>query len=743
MRRIVLFALPLVVGLAPGIGGQQPRRSVGLALGGGSARGIAHVGVLRWLEEHHVPVDAIAGTSMGGLVGGAYAAGMSPDELEALVDSTDWDEMFGAAPYRTKSIRRKEDARAYPSRLEFPLRGRLALPIALNDGQQVDFLLSRIGARYAGLSSFDSLPTPFRSVAMDLRTGKAVALDSGSLPVAMRATMSLPGIFPPVQVDSQLLVDGGPVDNVPANVAHAMKVSVVIAVDVSSETDHANVSFSMFEVVGAVSDALMRANTKRGLSEASIVIRPDLRGFSGNDWRRARDLIEAGYRAAEGMRERLLPLAVDEAAWRAYLDARLERRAPMPRIDAIRVEHMRPEDARRVGRLLHGYIGQKADPIALEHALTRLQGFDDYQPITWDLQRTDAGIELVVRAPLQPTERSLLMTVNADSRTNDDYVFQVAGRVRIYEVPFGGDELRLNTVLGADPSIGVELIHGLWTSRTMQLFVAGTGAAASSQFDSTHNNVVAPQYIQRVAFVQGDVGLAGPAAELRVGIMAGRLDASAKVGNSELAPSLSGGEAQVRLRGIIDTQNSPMIPSEGVRVVATARHMLAFPDVPATVNGVNRTDDDLTQAELTFSSVWSWRQRAERVFLAGFGGTSFDKAPFPPDRFTLGRPLRLDAFDIGQRLGDNYGVLTLGYLHTFARLPQFFGGSVMAGGWIESGSAWNHDSDENPNHDSDAHLQVQGAAALILETLIGPAVLRYSEGGNHDRRVAIGIGRFF
>ena len=325
------------------------------------------------------------------------------------------------------------------------------------------------------------------------------------------------------------------------------------------------------------------------------------------------------------------------------------------------------------------------------------------------------------------------MTVNADSHTSDDYLFQVAARLRVYHVPFASDELRLNMVLGTDPSLGVEIIHGLWTSRTSQLFVAGTGAVASAQFDSTHNNAIAAQFVKRVAFVQGDVGLAGPVAELRVGVMTGRLQESARIGNPELGPSFSGGDTQLRMRGIFDTQNSPMIPSSGIRVVATARHMLAFPDLPETVNG--RGEDGLTQAELTASSVWSWRQRAERVFLAGFGGTSFGGAPFLPDRFTLGRPLRLDAFDVGERLGDHYGVLTLGYLHTFARLPQFFGGSVMGGGWIESGSAW--------NHDSDAHLEVQGAAAVILETLIGPAILRYSEGGNHDRRFAIGIGRLF
>jgi len=208
------------------------RKLVGVAFGGGSARGFAHVGVIRWFEEHHIPIDRIAGTSMGGLVGGAYGAGMSVEELEILLNHTDWDEMFGNTAYRYKSVRRKEDARAYPSHIEFQMRRGFALPVALNNGQQVDLMLARIGALYGNLSTFDYLPTPFRCVAMDLRTSEAVVLDSGFLATAMRATMSLPGIFPPVEMGPRVLVDGGPMNNVPADVVRTMGADVVIAVTV-------------------------------------------------------------------------------------------------------------------------------------------------------------------------------------------------------------------------------------------------------------------------------------------------------------------------------------------------------------------------------------------------------------------------------------------------------------------------------------------------------------------------------
>ena len=297
MRAITILSA-LAIHAAAGIcAAQTPRPTVGVAFGGGSARGIAHIGVIQWFEENHIPIDVAAGTSMGGLVGGAFATGMNAAELRTLITTTDWDMMFGSSSFQFKNLRRKEDARSYPSRLEFGLKRGIVPPTSLNDGQQVDFLLARIASAYYPIKSFDELPTPFRAVAVDLRAGEKVVLDSGSLATALRATMSLPGVFPPVDRDGLVLVDGGALDNVPADVVRAMKPSVVIAVDVGLvPTD--DVDYSIFGLMGRTVDAMMRASTRAALKSADMTLAIDVEGFGSLDWRRADELIARGHQAA-------------------------------------------------------------------------------------------------------------------------------------------------------------------------------------------------------------------------------------------------------------------------------------------------------------------------------------------------------------------------------------------------------------------------------------------------------------
>ena len=729
-RRMLGMVL-LSAAAAASSGAQRQRRTLGLALGGGSALGFAHLGVLRWLEEHHVPVDAIAGTSMGGLVGGAYATGMSVAELQQLINRTDWDEIFGVTAYRNKSIRRKTDARDYPSRLEYHLRHGFAFPSALNDGEEIELLFSRIAAAYGRLPSFDSLPTPFRCVALDLRTGLAVVLDRGSLSTAMRATMSLPGIFPPVRVGEQLLVDGGPMDNVPADVARAMGVDAVVAVNVSSATDTIRGHVSLFGVGLSVVHALQHANTLRGIAAADAVIRPNLRDFSGLDWRRADEMIVAGYAAADEMRDWLLPFAVDDETWDVYQTSRAARKTMPPRITAIRVTGMTPNDRWRIERMLRDQIGLPIDGGAVEHAIREVGKLGSYESIAWEVHRAGAIGELEVHATEHRAWPILMTTFNAESRTSNDHVYQLAARTLTYDHPVSGDELRLDGALGTNPSVAAELIHNLTAPHRTNFFVAGGGAWSLYSFNVSDNDAFRAQYTQKLLFAQGELGVESSHVEMGVGVRAGHVDGRVDIGNPGL-PSLSGNEAEIRLRGLFDTQNGATIPSEGLRVVALGRHMLAYPDPSPSLDG--RTNHNLWQAEVTGSNFWSWRRRQERLFIAGSGGSSFGNTPLLTDQFMLGIPLRLDAFAVGERRGDNYGVLTGGYLHVFAQLPGFLGGAIMAGGWAEAGSAWS--TATNPS------VVGQGTVAAILETLVGPAAVRYSIGGG-GRRLAFGVGRLF
>src|SRR5690606_7862788 len=202
------------------------RPRIGLVLGGGGARGAAHIGVLRELERLRVPVHAIAGTSMGAIIGGLYASGMTPQELENLISNLDWAEVCQAAPQRESlRYRRKQDDVDFPVEFELGLnRGRLQLPKGLIQGQKLSPLLRELTLDVAHISDFDELPTPFRALASDIETGESIVLSEGDLTLAMRASMSAPGFFAPVIVDGRMLVDGGLVGNLPIETIREMNV---------------------------------------------------------------------------------------------------------------------------------------------------------------------------------------------------------------------------------------------------------------------------------------------------------------------------------------------------------------------------------------------------------------------------------------------------------------------------------------------------------------------------------------
>jgi len=710
------------------------RKLVGVAFGGGSARGFAHVGVIRWFEEHHIPIDRIAGTSMGGLVGGAYGAGMSVEELEILLNHTDWDEMFGNTAYRYKSVRRKEDARAYPSHIEFQMRRGFALPVALNNGQQVDLMLARIGALYGNLSTFDSLPTPFRCVAMDLRTSEAVVLDSGFLATAMRATMSLPGIFPPVEMGPRVLVDGGPMNNVPADVVRTMGADVVIAVTVGSNSDTSSISYSVFGLMNNTTAAMMRANTRRAIASADIVVNPRVQRFGSLDWRKGKELEKAGYAGAEGARAQLLPLAVDDATWQRYLTRRAaRRRTRLPVIAKVEIEGAADQDEHLMRRRLSHQVGRALDLHALESDIGRLSGLDRYLSIEWFLVQSGPAVyTLLIRAiPRRSAPPILMLGFNAQSQTSQEFALQIAARFLSFDVLMSGSELRVDAALGTNPRIGAELREPLGGS---MFFGAATIGAAANRLDFTNNtDAIIAQYGQSIAFGQFDLGVTpGLHTELRAGIQGGYYSAHVKVGDPGL-PSLSGPQSQLLASAIYDNQDSPVVPSSGLRLVGTARHVMSTPEIPDTFV-TTRSNLGLTQAELAGSYFWSWNEKTNRLFAVGGVGSSFGGLPLPTDQFVLGLPFRLDAFSIGERRGDYFASLTGGYLRVVGRLPDFLGGPIIVGSWVEGGSAFDRDSTTS--------IEAQFGFGAILDTLLGPAIVSYSLGSG-ERRLHVGFGRLW
>jgi NTE family protein len=712
---------------------QTSRKRIGVAFGGGSARGLAHVGVIRWFEEHHIPIDLIAGTSMGGLVGGSFASGMSSQELAEMLATTNWDEMFNSTGFRYKNVRRKDDARDFPSRIEFGLKRGIVPPTALNNGQQVDFLLQRIGGAYLHLRSFDELPTPFRCLATDLVSAQSIVLDHGSLPAAMRATMSLPGVFPPIELDGQVLVDGGALNNVPANVVRDMGADVVIAVNVGYMGDTRTVSYSMLGLMSRTVDAMMDANTRAAMRTADIVINPPLKGFGSLDWRKSEALAEDGYRAAEALKDKLLPLAVDEQAWATYQaerQARRQSRLATPQF--LNIVGAVSSDQRRMEDVLKPFVGKPLDVGALEKQLETFAGLDRYETVDWQIVEDGGQSGLQIRArPKAYAPPFLMLGINMSNITSDAFAVQFAGRYLAFDVLGSGSELRVDAAVGAQPRVGAELYQPLGKT---PLFLLASALVTGDTLNFIRDNVVVAQYHQTKAGggLGGGVNI-GRDDDVRVAFSAAHLNASIVAGDPGL-PELSGLERRGLLRWRHDGQDSPVVPSTGVHAAVTLSHIFDSPPLPVTVT-TDRTNVGVTQAEGVATAFWSLRRKRDRVFLVGGAGTSFDGKPLPTEQFQLGRPFRLSAYDLGELRGDHYIVVSAGYLRSIGKLPDFVGGPFFVGGWVENGSAFN-------SFDTARDRTTIGLGA-VLDTLIGPLIAGASFSFDGRSRYYISIGRVF
>ena len=710
----------------------QPPR-VGVAFGGGSARGIAHVGVIRWLEEHRIPIDVAAGTSMGGLVGGAFATGMDADELQAFINAIDWDELFGASSFEYKNVRRKADARAYPSRLEFGLKdGRIVPPTALNNGQSVELMLARITAPYFDIEDFDALPTPFRTVAVDLLSAEPVVMRSGSLADALRATMSLPLAFPPVDVDGRLLVDGGAMNNVPADVVRAMGAGRVVAVNVGDLSNREGVDASMLGLTSETMEAMMRASTRRALMSADVVVNVPLKEYGSLDWRRAPDLMDEGYRAAEAMRDQLLPFAVTESefeAWRAARQAR--RRTAMPLPTFVQLDGFGPSDAKRLEVLLARHVGAPVDVAGVEQDIAAMAGLDRYQSVTWRLMRDTArGVGLRVRGRVKPYGPPFLMLgLTLENTTSNDFRVSASARYLAFDPVGSGSELRIDGTIGSDASLAAELYRPIAST---PLFIAPYAGVATATFDLIEEDAVIARYRQTIPRIGLNVGVnLGARSDLRLGAYVGRSSASIETGDPGF-PELSGKQSGAVLAWRIDTQDSPVVPSGGVYSQIRLTQIFDAPELAADVPFPY--DTSLTQLSGSANQMWSIGAR-NRLFVYGALGTSFDAAPLPPDEFALGAPFRLGAYDLGEFRGAHGYAATGGYLRRIGRLPDFLGGPVFAGAWLENGDAF--------DNWSDATWRSNGGAGVVLDTIVGPMILAGSWSFDGRWRTYLNVGRTF
>ena len=310
--------------------GQQPvkhRPTIGLALEGGGALGLAHVGLLEWFERHHIPVDYIAGSSMGGLVAGFYASGMTADEMHTTVDQLNWSALVnGETDDRKLSFRRKEDVRSVGNETFLGLRNGLVIPSGFNSGQGLNLLLSRVALPYSQMKTFDDLPTPFRTVATDIVAARAHVFEKGALAEAMRATMSIPGLFDPVIDGKQEFVDGGLLNNLPVDLVKQMGADIVIAVYLETDPFDPNKPQTAFGVLARSLSAVIAANEQRNIEAADMLITVNCSGLSTGSFGDYKEVIKRGEAGAQKKQALLAKLSLDDSEWSEYERQRQAKR---------------------------------------------------------------------------------------------------------------------------------------------------------------------------------------------------------------------------------------------------------------------------------------------------------------------------------------------------------------------------------------------------------------------------------
>jgi len=687
--------------------GDRPR--VGLVLGGGGARGAAHIGVLRELERLRIPIDAIAGTSMGAVVGSLYASGKTPDELEHLVLSIDWADAFvDSTRRRDLSYRRKQDDSDFPVKLELGVKdGEVRLPKGLIQGQKLQLILREQLLHVSGVKDFDRLPIPFRAVASDIESGEPYVMSSGDLALAARASMSAPGLFSPVVVDGRTLVDGGLVGNVPVSAIKEMDVDIIIAVDVEFPLYPPEQLQSALEITEQMLTILIRKETRRQLDELEeddILIRPDLGVYGSTNFSQISETIAPGAEATVAKTAELQALSLGEAQYAEHVASRGVRHLGADEIDFVRVV----DSGRLSEKVLHARLsaeaGDKIDAASLTEDAGRLYGLNVFESVGYQIVEDggQTGVEFETRAKSWgPNFLKLGLSVEEDFEGSTE--FNLASRLTMTGINALGAEWRNDLQIGTEPRFESEFYQPL--SFDSRYFVAPRLELAQRNLKAFANDLSIARYRISEAEFGLDIGRElGRWGEFRIGAFRGVGDARVKVGDPSL-PNFDFEEGGVFARLSVDTLDNAQIPKEGSR--ANVEWLLGRPGLGA--------DSRFDSFQSSIDNVWSWGHDDRNTMQFGLEYSTTIRADTRfQDFFPLGGFLRLSGLERGEITGPHAGLVRLMYYRQLGGARGFFDMPVYVGGSLEAGNVWQSRSEISTNS-----LIVNGSLFAGIDTYVG------------------------
>ena len=728
-RTLLLVASALLLGWpapslfaadgAPETAPARPR--VGLVLSGGGARGAAHVGVIRALEEMRVPIDAVTGTSMGAVVGGLYAAGLSGEQIDAVFRTLDWQEMLrDRAPRRDLVYRRKQDDRNILARgaLGFREGEGIVLPLGLVQGQKITQVLRNATLPVADVQDFDRLPLPFRALATDLETGEPVVLRSGDLATVLRASMSAPGVLAPVEIGGRLLVDGGLVDNLPVSLARQMNVDVLIAVDVSFPlADRAGLE-SALDVTNQMIGIMVRRGTQASRAELTardVLIEPDLGRMTAVDFRRMPQVMDAGETATRAASARLAALAVAPDEYAAYLASRAPAGLPTEPIEFVRAGPRSQADAARVEAVFGDLAGRPLDVPELRQELVRQYGLDRYESVDYRLVREDEALGLEIDMRRKSWGPNFLrLGAGIQQEWDGGATASVGARVLMTDLNRYDAEWLTDVQLGEDTRLFTEFFQPL--SLTSDLFVAPSFLYQLQTLQIVEDG----RRVARYKIRGTEVALAGGAelsnwGELRAGVTAGNGSSRVRIGGEDL-PQSDFDLGAVFVQFGYDRLDSAYFPKHGQSLHLSWR-------------GERESLGSSGEANI-LQGGWLMARSQDRwsLVFGVEGGTALDDEYVSPAQlFTLGGFLELSGLPYDSLIGTQYGLArAIVYRRVsrggtgFLELPTYIGASV------EAGNAW---ATEDVVDWGD--LQAGGSLFVGAESPFGPVYLAagFGEGG--------------
>ena len=703
------------------------RPVIGLAMGGGGALAMSEIGVLQWFEEHHIPVDVIAGTSMGSILAALYSTGKTPEEMSHIMTEDSVNSVFRIeSRYSSLNFRRREDSRDIPNSITVGLKHGAALRNSLLTDTGLNELLDKEFLAYNDQTDFNNLPIPFRCQATDLNDAKTVTFARGSLPDAVRASASIPGVFRPFELNGHEFVDGAILDNLPTADVKAMHADVVLAISLPLNPVGKGDLDSIVGVLGRAFAVGIEVNEARDRKLANVVIMPDISGFTGNDYLKTKELAAKGYAAAEADKAQLLAYALSDAQWEQYLTHRRSKElGAAGSILEVKIKAPNASVEEAVRRKFAPIVNQTLDTKKIEALLADIRSdgrYDADYTVGYDSKdnETRRPIILVSVNDKKTGPPFLNLGLNVEAQTGGVTEATVSSIFLYQDLGNYGSEFRANVDFGFLTNIEGEYYRKLgWSG----LFAAPRANITRRPYYIYDGNTRLSERQSQFAGFGGDLGYTdGRRFEIRGGYSFQNVQWSTTTGFDGL-PNYSGNSQTARVHIVYDSQDRALVPQYGIRTVTSLGYLYGTPGSPSAPQLFSQFDIAHTI------------RKKNIVLLKAEGATMFDRNVAQPFLYTLGGPLRLGASAIDQLRGTDYFLITPGYLRRIASLPAPFGNSIYVGASYEAGEMFSPTS--NPIFRNDVYF------GIVAETPFGVITAAPAIGNNGERKFVFTLGKLF